>query len=67
MTPEYITLYLERAKQQGIKDTGFAYLTGEAFKEYVNDVKQCKFPETKHIYSMKPGEYEKLQFYVNSI
>ena len=60
MTPEYIALYLERAVQQGVNDTGFAYLAGEAFKEYANDVRQRRFPEVKHIYPMKPGEFSKL-------
>ncbi|OWK26793.1 MAG: hypothetical protein US76_01655 [Parcubacteria group bacterium GW2011_GWA2_38_13b] len=61
MTSEYISLYLKKTMQQKIKNSGFAYLAGEAYKEYVSDIKQCKFPEEKHIYSMKPGEYEKLQ------
>jgi 3-methyl-2-oxobutanoate hydroxymethyltransferase len=33
----------------------------EAFREYIKDVKEKKFPEEKHTYRMEPGEKEKLE------
>ena len=41
----------------------YADLSGEiarAMKEYVEDVKEVRFPEDKHVYRMKEGEKEKL-------
>ncbi len=61
LTMYYLGIYLDNAFWKNIKDIGFAYFAGEAFKEYVSDVKRCKFPEEKHVYEMKSGEFEKLQ------
>jgi len=33
----------------------------EAFRKYIKDVKEKKFPEEKHTYRMEPGEKEKLE------
>jgi len=33
----------------------------EAFREYIQDVKEKKFPEEKHAYRMEPGEKGKLE------
>ncbi len=33
----------------------------DAFKKYVEDVQQKRFPEEKHTYNMVAGEFEKLQ------
>ena len=38
-----------------------------AFREYVQDVKEKKFPEEKHAYRMLPGEIEKLEQMVADI
>lgn len=40
---------------------GFAQLAEMCFKRYIIDVKNNLFPEEKHVYKMKPGEFEKLQ------
>ena len=39
----------------------------EAFKKYVQDIKEKKFPEEKHTYSMEPGEKEKLEKMVSGM
>jgi 3-methyl-2-oxobutanoate hydroxymethyltransferase len=42
----------------------YANLSAEisnAFRKYIDDVRQEKFPEEKHTYSMAAGEFEKLQ------
>jgi len=42
----------------------YTYLSDEitkAFREYIQDVKEKKFPEEKHAYRMEPGEKEKLE------
>ena len=42
----------------------YANLSGEisnAFRKYIDDVRQEKFPEEKHTYSMAAGEFDKLQ------
>ena len=42
----------------------YANLSAEisnAFRRYIDDVRQEKFPEEKHTYSMAAGEFEKLQ------
>jgi 3-methyl-2-oxobutanoate hydroxymethyltransferase len=41
--------------------SGFAELAKECFSAYASDVKEKLFPEEKHIYHMKPGEFEKFQ------
>ena len=46
---------------------GFSELSKMCFDSYKHNVKYLHFPEEKHVYKMKPGEFEKLQFYVNSI
>ena len=33
----------------------------KAFSEYIQDIKEKKFPEEKHVYRMEPGEREKLE------
>lgn len=61
LTRDYLRSYLVGEPQAGVQNVGFAYLAGEAFKEYAHDVKRCKFPEKEHTYFMKSGELEKLQ------
>ncbi len=39
----------------------------KAFKDYIDDVKQKRFPEEKHTYSMGPGEMEKLETLTENI
>jgi len=39
----------------------------KAFREYVQDVKERKFPEEKHAYRMEPGEKEKLEKMVSKM
>lgn len=41
--------------------SGFAELAKGCFNAYASDVKAKLFPEEKHVYRMKPGEFEKFQ------
>jgi len=48
-TPRFVKKYANLAEQ-----------TIKAMKDYVDEVKQAKFPEEKHYYKMIKGEFEKL-------
>ena len=37
----------------------------ESVKQYINDVKTSKFPEEKHVFSLKPEELVKVNDYFN--
>ena len=39
----------------------------EAFRKYIQDIKEKKFPEEKHTYRMEPGEKEKLEKMVSGM
>ena len=43
------------------KYANLAEVIGQAFREFIDDVRSGKFPEEKHCYGMLEGEYEKLQ------
>lgn len=68
-TEENYLKFLEEIKTESFKrqDIGkskilptMARFTEFCFKMYVKDVKDGKFPQEKHVYHMKEGEYEKL-------
>jgi 3-methyl-2-oxobutanoate hydroxymethyltransferase len=48
-TPKFVKKYADLSSE-----------IARAMKEYVEDVKQVRFPEDKHVYRMKAGEKEKL-------
>ena len=43
------------------KYANLAEVIGQAFREFIDDVRSGKFPEEKHCYGMLEWEYEKLQ------
>ena len=49
-TPKFVKVYANLSEQ-----------TTKAIKVYVKDVKELKFPEEKHCYTMIEGEFEKLK------